>query len=233
MFGLEYLVLLIVPMLLGFWAQRRVTSTFRRYSDAPSSTGMTGEQVARRILDLNGLHDVPVRAVPGELSDHYDPRDRSVNLSESVFGMRTVSAVAVAAHEVGHAIQHQQAYIPMRFRSALAPVAAFGQNMFSMLVMVGFMLMIMNMIVGGTTVIMVGVVFYTFAVLFHIITLPVEFDASRRAKRQLTEGGMLGGPDAAATSDVLGAAAMTYVAGALVSIGQLLYWVVQLMAARN
>lgn len=222
---LLYIVLMVPALIIGLVAQRRVTSTFQTWSEVRGSSGRTGAEVARAILDRNGLTDVPVNPVPGALSDHYDPRDRTINLSEQVFGSNSVSAVAVAAHEVGHAIQHQKAYAPLAIRSALVPVASFGSAAFMPLFFVGILLA-MGGAVFGQTLILVAIGLYAFAVLFQIVTLPVEFDASRRAKLQIQELSLApaGGQEAVGTQKVLGAAAMTYVAAALASIAQLAYF---------
>ena len=221
-----YLVLLIIPMLFGFYAQHKVTSTFRRYSEIPEDTGMTGAEVARRILDANGLQDVPVNQVPGNLTDHYDPRSRSVNLSESVYGPATISSTAVAAHEVGHAIQHAKAYVPMQVRSALWPVTSFASTAWMFLLFGG---LFMNL--AGLAVL--GVIMYAAVVLFQIVTLPVEFDASRRAAVQLRQLGIANPDESVGVRKVLTGAAMTYVAGALAALSQLLYFVMLLAGNRN
>ena len=212
-----YLVLLIVPMAVGFWAQHFVKSTFRRFSEVPEDTGMTGAEVARRVLDANGLNDVPVNAVQGELSDHYDPRTRSVNLSEPVYGAATISSTAVAAHECGHAIQHARSYVPMTVRSALWPVTAFASKAWMILLFAGALLAVTNLVI-------VGVALYAAVVLFQIVTLPVEFDASRRAAVQLKTLGIANPDESVGVRKVLTAAAMTYVAGALAAVAQLVYF---------
>ncbi len=224
---------MMVPLVIGLWAQHRVTSSFRKWSDVQSSSGMTGADVARRILDQNGLSDVQVVPVPGELSDHYDPKTRTVALSEPVYAQRTVAALGVAAHEVGHAIQHANRYAPMSVRSALFPAAALGSNMWQILLMVGIVLSVVGSTHVGMWAIALGVCFYAFAVLFHVVTLPVEFDASRRAKIQLNQLGFVSASEAGGVSNVLGAAAMTYVAGALAAIMQLIYWVMVLTNNRQ
>lgn len=215
----------LIPMALGLYAQHKVTSTFRRFSAVPSSSHRTGAEVARAILDRNGLHDVEVLATPGELSDHYDPRNRTVNLSEPVYGSTSISAVSVAAHEVGHAIQHAKAYAPLAIRSAVFPIAALGTNMAMPLLLFGGFLAYGGS-VFGRTILLVGIAAYAFAVLFQLVTLPVEFDASRRAKGQLRELALVqGGGEAGGASKVLSAAALTYVAAALAALAQLLYFV--------
>ena len=187
---------------------------------------MTGAEVARRILDANGLHDVPVNAVPGSLTDHYDPRSRSVNLSESVYGPATISSTAVAAHEVGHAIQHANAYAPMTLRSALWPVTSFASSAWMFLLFGG-------MLLGLLQLSLLGVVLYGAVVLFQLVTLPVEFDASRRAAVQLKALGIANPDEAIGVRRVLTGAALTYVAGALAALSQLLYFVLMLSGNRN
>lgn len=221
-----YLACLIVPMALGFWAQHSVKTTFKRYSEVPEDTGLTGAQVARRILDANGLQDVPVNAVQGELSDHYDPKTRSVNLSEPVYGAATIASTAVAAHEVGHAIQHAKAYFPMTVRSALWPVTAFASKVWMFLLIGGALLNALNLV-------LVGVLLYAAVVLFQIVTLPVEFDASRRAAVQLKTLGIANPDESVGVRKVLTAAAMTYVAGALAAVAQLLYFATVFLGGRN
>ena len=207
----------IVPMVLGFWAQHRVKSTFARNLEVPVANGMTGAQVARRILDANGLNDVPVEETPGSLSDHYDPRSRSVHLSEPVYRGVSVASTAVGAHEVGHAIQHAQAYAFFRFRSAMFPAVQFASNIWVLFLLGGIFLAITGFIV-------VAILLYSVAVLFQIVTLPVEFDASRRAKQQLHDLGLVASNEAAGVKSTLTAAAWTYVAAALAAVAVLLYY---------
>jgi Zn-dependent membrane protease YugP len=214
-----------VPLVFGLWAQSRVKGTFHKYSEVPEDTGMTGAAVARQILDANGLHEVPVNAVPGELSDHYDPRSRSVNLSEPVFGAATISSTAVAAHEVGHAIQHAKAYAPMTVRSALWPVTAFASTAWQFILIAGLLLGALNLVV-------VAVVLFAAVVLFQLVTLPVEFDASRRAAVQLKTLGIANPDESVGVRKVLTAAALTYVAGALAALAQLAYFVIAFLGNR-
>ena len=186
---------------------------------------MTGEQVARQILDANGLQSVPVNAVPGQLSDHYDPRGRSVNLSEPVYGAATISSTAVAAHEVGHAIQHAKAYFPMTVRSALWPVTAFASSAWMFLLIAGALLSSLGLIY-------VAIGLFSAVVLFQVVTLPVEFDASRRAAVQLKTLGIANPDESVGVRKVLTSAALTYVAGALAAIAQLGYFVITFLGNR-
>jgi Zn-dependent membrane protease YugP len=212
-----FLIAFIVPMVIGFWAQHRVKTTFARNLEVPVANGMTGAQVARRILDANGLNDVPVEETPGSLSDHYDPRSKSVHLSSEVFRGVSVASTSVAAHEIGHAIQHAQAYAFFRFRSAMFPAVQFASNIWMLFLIGGIFFAITQFIV-------LAVALYSIAVLFQIVTLPVEFDASSRARRQLNELGLVIATEGAGVKSVLRAAAWTYVAGALAAIAMLLYY---------
>jgi Zn-dependent membrane protease YugP len=212
-----FLIAFIVPMVIGFWAQHRVKTTFARNLEVPVANGMTGAQVARRVLDANGLNDVPVEETPGSLSDHYDPRSKSVHLSSEVFRGVSVASTAVSAHEVGHAIQHAQAYAFFRFRSAMFPAVQFASNIWMLFLIGGIFFAITQFIV-------LAVALYSIAVLFQIVTLPVEFDASSRAKRQLGDLGLVAATESDGVKSVLKAAAWTYVAGALAAIAMLLYY---------
>jgi hypothetical protein len=213
-----YLVIFfVIPMVLGFWAQHRVKSTFARNLEVPVANGMTGAQVARRVLDANGLNDVPVEETPGSLSDHYDPRSRSVHLSEPVYRGASVASTAVGAHEVGHAIQHAQAYAFFRFRSAMFPAVQFASNIWFLFLLGGLFLNILGFFY-------IAIALYSVAVLFQFVTLPVEFDASRRAKQQLQDLGLVASNEAAGVKSTLKAAAWTYVAAALAAVAVLLYY---------
>jgi Zn-dependent membrane protease YugP len=201
--------------------------TFAEQARVQVSNGMTGAQVARAILDANGLHDVPVSVSPGgPLSDHYDPRKRSVHLSQPVHDERSISASAVAAHEVGHAIQHKEAYSFFRFRSALFPAVAFSSSIWMWLLVIGFLL-------NAAGLVLVAIVLYSVAVLFQLVTLPVEFDASRRAAVQVQQLGLATAGETAGVKKVLNAAALTYVAGALAALTQLLYFVLIFLGNRD
>lgn len=214
---MAFLIAFIVPMILGFWAQHRVKSTFARNLEVPVANGMTGAQVARRVLDANGLNEVPIEEAPGSLSDHYDPRSKSVHLSPEVFRGVSIASTSVAAHEVGHALQHAQAYAFFRFRSAMFPAVQFASNIWVLFLIGGIFFAITGFIV-------LAVALYSIAVLFQIVTLPVEFDASNRAKRQLNELGLVVASEGQGVKSVLKAAAWTYVAGALAAVAMLLYY---------
>jgi Zn-dependent membrane protease YugP len=214
---MNFIVLLVFPLLAGLYAQHRVKSTFARNLQVPASNGLTGADVARRVLDANGLHDVPVEEVQGSLSDHYDPRNRSVHLSTDVFRNRSIASTAVGAHEVGHAIQHAQAYTFFRFRSAMFPAVQFASNIWMLFLLGGFILGVLGFVYFA-------IALYAIVVLFQLVTLPVEFDASRRAKRQLSDLGLVASTEAGGVKSVLNAAAWTYVVGALAAIAALIYY---------
>jgi uncharacterized protein len=214
-----YLAFLIPPLVIGFAVQQWLQRTFAKYSEVPVAAGMSGAQVARAILDRNGLNDVPVELSPGgPLSDHYDPRKKALFLSEPVYGPATVAAAAVAAHETGHALQDSRGYVPLKIRSAMYPAVAFASNAWIWLLMIGAVLQLLNLVA-------LALLLYAVAVAFHIVTLPVEFNASRRASGQLRELGIVGaGGEQAGVQRVLSAAALTYVAGALAALSQLIYF---------
>ena len=212
-----YILILVVTSALSLGASMKVKRAFRRWQRVPSSSRMTGAEVAREILRRSGVHDVTVERTGGMLSDHYDPRTRTLRLSPPVHDERTVAAAGIAAHEVGHALQHAEGYGPMHVRSVLAPVAALGSNISTFAIMGGFLL-------GSLGLVKLGVLAFAIMVAFVLITLPVEFDASNRAKRLLPEMGLATGPEGQGVSAILNAAALTYVAGAVAAVAQLLYF---------
>lgn len=211
-----YYIVLVMPMLLlAFWAQWNVKSTFKKYSKVLSYRGLTGHDAARRILDANGLQNVVIKRVAGDLTDHYDPRTNTVNLSESVYDSQSVAAIGVAAHEVGHAVQHAVGYVPIKIRMAIIPVTQFASSMAIPLVLLGLAL-------SFPALAFVGCIFFGAATVFQLVTLPVEFNASRRALNTLETNGILNGKELEGSKSVLSAAAMTYVAALAVSLAQLL-----------
>jgi uncharacterized protein len=210
------MVLLIPAILLSLYAQFKISSSYKHYSQIRSQSGLTGAQAARTILNSNGLYDVRVEPIRGRLSDHYDPRTRVISLSEDVYQGGSLSSVAVAAHETGHALQHASGYFPMTLRSSFVPVANFGSGAGPILIMVGLF------IPSFSWLLQIGILAFSFAVLFQIITLPVEYNASHRALAQLQEGNMLGSEEIRGARSVLNAAALTYVAAALAAVLQLL-----------
>jgi hypothetical protein len=212
-----WLLCMGVPLLMGLWAQRKVKRTFARWSEVPVHNGMTGAQAAAEVIRASGLPNVEIRAVEGRLSDHYDPRNRTLNLSADVGQASTVAALGVAAHEAGHAIQDARGYWPMRVRQTVVPVASIGSSLAFPLIFLGFIL-------GSLGLVNVGLALFTAIVLFQLITLPVEFDASRRALVALGDGGLLTSEELGGAKQVLGAAAWTYVAAFVASVAQLLYF---------
>ena len=213
-----YFVFLIPPLIIGFVVQAWLKKTVAANMQVAVANGMTGAEIARQILDRNGLHEVPVDTSPGgPLSDHYDPRKKSVHLSEPVYGGRSVASTAIAAHEVGHAIQHAKAYGPFRVRSAMWPAVAFASQAWLFLLMIGLFAQI-------TGLMTFAVILFAVVVLFQLVTLPVEFDASRRAMAQISDLGLVSTGESQGARKVLTAAAMTYVAGALAALSQLAYW---------
>ena len=222
-----YIAFLIPPLLIGLGVQWWLKKTFSEQAQVQATNGMTGAQVARAILDANGLDDVPVTVSPGgPLSDHYDPRKRSVHLSHPVHDEASISATAVAAHEVGHAIQHKEAYSFFRFRSALFPAVAFSSSIWMWLLIIGLLLQ-------ATGLFLVAILLYAVVVLFQFVTLPVEFDASRRAAVQAQNLGLVTSQEGAGVKKVLNAAALTYVAGALAALTQLLYFALLFLGNRD
>jgi hypothetical protein len=225
-FGL-YLLFLIPPLILGFVIQGWLRKTVAQQSQVAVHTGMTGAQVARQILDRAGLHDVPVEAAHGgPLSDHYDPRKRSVHLSEPVHDGASVSATAIAAHEVGHALQHAAGYSMFRVRSAMWPAVAIASNAWIFLLMGGALLGVLGLV-------QLAIVLFAVVVLFQLVTLPVEFDASKRALVQIRELGFVTEGERAGAKKVLTAAAMTYVAAALAALSQLAYYAMIFLGNRE
>lgn len=213
-----YIAFMVPPLVLGLAVQAWLKRTFSKYSQIQIGSGLSGAQIARQILDRNGLEQVPVEISPGgALSDHYDPRKKALFLSEAVYAPPSVAAAAVAAHESGHALQDQRGYAPLKIRSAMFPAVAFASSAWMWLLIIGFLLQ-------ATGLIGIAVALYAVAVLFHLVTLPVEFNASKRAGAQLRELGLVGAGEGAGVQKVLNAAAMTYVAGALAALTQLLYY---------
>jgi Zn-dependent membrane protease YugP len=224
-------LLLIPGMILVWWAQMRVQGTYRKYSQIPSSLGMTGAQVAEAILSRMGVQDVKVEPVGGELTDHYDPSAKAVRLSEVVYGSNSLAAAAVAAHECGHVLQDVQEYKFMNLRASLVPAVNLGANFGPMLIMGGLFL-------GGlggisTLFIQIGIALFATVILFHLVTLPVEFDASSRALKIINDLGILQGEENDAARKVLNAAAFTYVATALYALLQLVQYLLILFSRRD
>ncbi len=213
-----YFVYIAPALLLAFWAQMRVKSTFSQAQKV--SVPLSGAGAARHILDAAGLQDVTIEQVPGKLSDHYDPRAKVLRLSQAVYGQRTTAAVGIAAHEAGHALQDAQNYAPLVMRNAAVPAATFGGN-------ISFLMLIAGVIMSYQPLVLLGIVAYGCLVFFQLVNLPVEFDASARAKRLLVDHGIVADQDMVYVNRVLNAAAWTYVAGTLQAVLTLLYYVMR------
>ncbi|MCM3131713.1 zinc metallopeptidase [Paenibacillus polysaccharolyticus] len=211
-------ILIIIAFLLSLWAQFRVKGTFRRWSEVPNQNGMTGYDAARHMLDANGLHDVPIEPVRGSLSDHYDPINRVVRLSEPVYYEKSISALSVACHEVGHAIQHKESYPMLALRHRIFPIVNFASGLAPFLLIAGFLFNAMNL-VG------IGIIFFSVTVAFQLITLPVEFNASNRAREIMVSEGYIRNEEEKGVAKVLNAAALTYVAAALISLLELIRYI--------
>ncbi len=215
-----YLMMMIPVIIISAFAAFRVRSTFKTYSKVASQSGKTGADVARELLQKNGINDVNVEESNGFLGDHYDPSRRLVRLSPQVFRSNSVAALGVAAHETGHAIQHKEGYFPLNLRNLMVPLASFGSNFAWIIIIAGFFLRFMGLI-------QVGILLFAVVVIFQLITLPVEFNASKRASHLLLAEGVVSQRESAGVKKVLNAAAMTYVAAALSSVVTLLYFIMR------
>jgi len=214
-FDSYYLILVLPAIIISLIAQAKVSSTYKKYSQVMSREAKTSTEVARAILDANGLYGVKIEAVSGTLSDHYDPRTNVIRLSDSVRSDVSVASIGVAAHEVGHAIQHAQGYTPIKVRNAILPVANIGSHLSIPLIIAGLILSVEPLVT-------VGILAFAAVLLFQLVTLPVEFNASTRALKTLADRGILYGDELIGAKKVLSAAAMTYVAAALTSLMQLI-----------
>ena len=217
MWDWKYLLFVMLPGLaIGLWAQMRLHSAFHKYSQEPLASGQTGAEAAREILDRAGLNNVPVEEVPGKLTDHYDPTKRALFLSTDNYHGNSIAAVGVAAHEAGHALQHQAAYAPLKFRMMLVPIQQFASMAWMGILLLALFVPLFSKFIW------VAIAIFAIITLFQLVTLPVEFDASRRAKEQLFRLGLVHSDERAGVSEVLNAAAMTYVAALVTAILQLL-----------
>lgn len=223
-FDWTYIVFLLPALLFSTWASSRVRSVFNKYSNQRSMRGLTAEQAARMLLDANGLYDVRIEQTAGQLSDHYDPGARVVRLSESVYGSASQVAIGIACHETGHALQHAQGYAPLRLRSAIIPITNIGAKLSGPLILGGFLLASFSESLLALSYI--GILCFSLSTLFQLITLPVEFNASRRAMQAIEDRGILYETEAGPVREVLSAAALTYVAALAVSLVQLLRFIV-------
>lgn len=226
-----YFMFMIPGILLMMWAQSKVKGSYNKYSKVANSRNMTGAQAARMVLDANGLQNVPIEQVKGELTDHYDPRKRVLRLSQGIYGVPSIAAVAVAAHEAGHAIQHATGYGPLKTRTAIVPMVSIGSNL-------GIFVLMAGLFMNFVGLAWAGVILFGLSTVFALVTLPVEFDASKRAKVALVQtgivdGGVSGGPELKGVDAMLDSAAWTYVAGFAASLMTLLYYVMMVAGMRR
>jgi Zn-dependent membrane protease YugP len=226
-----YWIIIGAGMALSLWAQARVKGTFHKYAHVGTQSRMTGAQVAGNILLQNNIRDVKIEPVAGSMTDHYDPRTKTLKLSEPVYGSNSMAALGVAAHEVGHAIQHAAGYVPLKFRSAWVPVANLGGGISMIVIMLAFFMQASDAVATaalGQNLAVVGVILFATTTVFTLVTLPVEFDASRRALLALESGGYVSSAELQGARKVLNAAALTYVAAFVTSLLTLLYWAYRL-----
>ena len=221
-----YCLLLIPILLLSMWAQFKVSGNFRRYNGVNNRRRMTGAQAAEAVLRANGVYDVPIRCVRGELTDHYDPRDNTIYLSESVYGAPTIAAVGVAAHEAGHAVQYAVGYVPVRIRSAIIPATQIGSKF-------SFILFLLGTLLYNQMLFFIGILLFSLTTLFQLVTLPVEFNASHRALETIEGRQLLDDEELRGAKKVLQSAALTYVAALLMSLLQLMRFVLIFLSRGN
>lgn len=225
---MSYWILFIGVALISYLVQRNLTGKMEKYAEVRNSSNLTGREVAEQMLHDNGIYDVRVISTPGRLTDHFNPTDKTVNLSEDVYNSRSITAAAVAAHECGHAVQHATAYAPLQMRSALVPVVSFASNWVQWVLLAGMLL-----INTFPSLLFIGIVLFALTTLFSFITLPVEIDASRRAVQWLDRTGIASGQERTMTTDALRAAAYTYVAAALGSLATLVYYILIYTSRRD
>lgn len=229
-FDWTYLYLLLPCVLLSLWASARVNSTFKRYSSQLSSRHITGEQAAQRVLQNNGITNIRIEKIAGNLTDHYDPKNNVIRLSEGVYSSSSTAAIGVACHEAGHAVQYAQNYFPIRIRTAIIPVTNIGSKLAMPLILLGILFSTFGSF--SVSLVYLGIFFFSFSLIFQLVTLPVEFNASRRALRAIQESNVLTSNELTGAKKTLNAAAMTYVAAVAVSLAQLLR-LIMLFGGRN
>lgn len=235
---LGYYAIIGISMLVSWWVSSRLKSKFQHYSQVYLQNGMSGKEVAEKMLRDNGIHDVQVVSVPGQLTDHYNPANKTINLSEAVYMQRNAAAAAVAAHETGHAVQHAVGYSMLNLRSKLVPIVNISSNLMRFVLMAGIGIMVATRTIdnpnGNTTVLAIGVLMFAMTTLFAFVTLPVEYDASNRALAWLRSSGTLANQaEYQGAEDSLKWAARTYLVAALGSLAQLLYWASMLLGSRR
>jgi len=228
-----YMIIFVVLMIASFIIQKTLTSRMEKYSNVPLSSGLSGKQVAEKMLRDNGIYDVQVTSTGGYLTDHYDPTKKTVNLSEGVFEGRSIASAAVAAHECGHAVQHATAYRWLTMRSKMVPATQLGTQLSQWVLLAGILLMSFNLMGIGRWVLLIGIVFFAITTLFAIITLPVEYNASERAVEWLDSNAITTGEETAMAKDALKWAARTYLIAAISSLATLLYYVMIFLGGRR
>jgi hypothetical protein len=228
-----YLIIFIVLMVASLIIQKTLTSRIEKYSKTPLSSGLSGKQVAEKMLHDNGIYDVQVTCTNGFLTDHYDPTKKTVNLSQGVYEGRNIASAAVAAHECGHAVQHATAYRWLTMRSTLVPATQFGSQFSQWILLAGIILMALNMLNIGRWVLLLGIAFFALTTIFSLITLPVEYNASERAVAWLDEQAITTGEETAMAKDALKWAARTYLIAAISSLATLLYYISIFMGSRR
>ncbi len=219
-FDMTYLVLVLPCIILSLWASARVNSTFKKYSRQISARHVTGAMAAQRVLQMNGVYGVQIQQVSGKLTDHYDPRTNVIRLSEDVYHSASTAAIGVACHEAGHAVQYAQSYFPIKLRAAIIPITNIGSKLAMPLILLGIVLSYLGSL--SYTLVYVGIACFALSLVFQLVTLPVEFNASRRAMAAIEEGGLLTQEEQKGARKTLSAAAMTYLAAVAVSLAQLL-----------
>lgn len=219
LYDYSYFVFMLPALIIALYAQYKVSSTFRKYSRVRSSRNITGAEAAKRVLFNSGINDVKIEHVSGELTDHFDPRTKVIRLSDSVYNSTSVSAIGVAAHEAGHAVQHEVGYVPIKIRGALIPITQFGSTLSMPLLIIGLLLPSYGWLATA------GIILFSFSVLFQLVTLPVEFNASRRAIETLDSTGLLYGEELKGAKKVLSAAALTYLAAMITAVLTLLRYI--------
>ncbi len=229
---LWFLLFWIPPLIFMIWAQSRVSSAYKKYSKVRNMSGLTGVQAAQSLLEHNGLREVKIEEAKGRLTDHYDPRHKVLRLSAGVARTPSVAAMGIVAHEVGHAVQHQVGYAPLRIRSALVPAASLGSR-FGFICVIGGLILFAFNVAFGETIAWVGVWLFAAAVVFVLVTLPVEFNASRRARQMLKATGLVSAQEYQGASTVLSAAALTYVAALLQALAQLFFFLFLVLGMRR
>lgn len=230
MFDLSYLIYMLPVIILTLYAQSNVSSTFNKYSAVRSRSGYTGAQVAKMLLNAAGIMDVSVEHVSGNLTDHYDPRNKVLRLSDAVYGSTSIAALGVAAHETGHAVQHNRGYVFLNIRDFIFPVVSFSSKLAGPIIMIGF---ILTMFSRNTSVLLLGIILFAAVVVFQVVTLPVEFNASSRAIDMLDENSILSSEEIQPARKVLKAAALTYIASAAASIATLLRYIYYFNRSRD